>query len=311
MRLVVASAAVALAAFAAIALPASLLAWLAARRLALAREAGAANLFALRTLPAALGLAGTLGLAVPAFVRFEPRQVAEGPGLTFVLLALAGAALLGRGLLRAVAGAWATGRLRRAWMAAARPVALPGAPVPAYRLRHGFPVVSVLGVLRPRLFVAEQVLDSLSAAELSAVLAHEAAHVAARDNLRRLLLQLCPAPPWGSGLLERGWERAAEEAADASTPERLDLATALVKTARLAPPGARLDVPAAALHRGGALARRVIRLTAEGAKGAAPDRRPGKLARAVLLAGLGAWLGLCAQALPSVHRLVEGLVHLP
>ena len=69
---------------------------------------------------------------------------------------------------------------------------------PAFRIRHSFPVVSVVGILRPRLFIAEQVLEHLSSAELRAVLAHEAAHVSAADNLKRLVVRLCPALPWNA-----------------------------------------------------------------------------------------------------------------
>jgi hypothetical protein len=89
-------------------------------------------------------------------------------------------------LRRSVGDFRATRRLRRLWEQEGRALPLPGSPAPAYAIRHPFPVVSVVGVLRPRLYVAEQVLERLSPSELRAVVAHEAGHLASLDNLKRL-----------------------------------------------------------------------------------------------------------------------------
>jgi Zn-dependent protease with chaperone function len=100
-------------------------------------------------------------------------------------------------------------RLGRRWLREGRPLELPGAPAAAYRIRDPFPVVSVVGILRSRLFVAEQVVERLSKSELEAVLAHEAGHLAAHDNLKRLALRLAPTLPpagarWAGGSLGAG-----------------------------------------------------------------------------------------------------------
>jgi peptidase M48-like protein len=275
--------------------------------------ATARRLFALRLLPALLGAAVAGGLTLPGFLLHEPRESDEVAGLAFSLLVAAGLLSIARGIARGAADWWASRRLHRSWTRAGRPLALPGAPVPAYRIRNPFPVVSVVGILRPRLFVADQVLERLSAAELRAVLAHEAGHVAAADNLKRLLVRLCPAPPWPGAArrLEERWEQAAEEAADARCGVPLDLASALLKTARLAPVGARIELPVASFHNGSALARRVRRLTrqADGAGGSPARLRGAGRAVAVVLVAATVWVW--PQALLFAHRVVEALVRLP
>jgi len=313
------TACVCLASFAAVGALASLGAWGAGRFVPDAGSGDAAitarRLFALRLLPALLGAAVAGGLTLPGFLLLEPRESREVAGLAFSLLVAAGLLSIARGLGRGAADWWASRRLHRSWTREGRPLALPGAPVSAYRIRNPFPVVSVVGILRPRLFVADQVLERLSAAELRAVLAHEAGHVAAADNLKRLLVRLCPALP-GPGAarrLEERWEQAAEEAADARSGVPLDLAAALLKTARLAPVGARIELPVASFHKGSALARRVRRLTrqADGAGDVAPPARLRGAGRVVAVALVAAAVWAWPQTLLLAHRVVEALVRLP
>jgi len=144
--------------------------------------------------------------------------------------------------------------------------------MPAQCIEHSFPVVAVVGSLRPRLFIARTVIETLSQEELTAALAHETGHMIARDNLKRGLLRACrdvlTLLPCGR-FLDGHWSEAAEAAADeyaasAGKGVALDLAAALVKIARLVPAGATPIVPAGALLIGnniGAIAWRVHRLT--------------------------------------------------
>jgi Zn-dependent protease with chaperone function len=307
------AAGVGLATFLAVAFVSSLIATLAARRV-LDRDPlrAARRLFWLRLLPTLLALIATVAIAVPAFLRFEPAAAEESPGVTFVLLACAGAAVLAAGAWRAARDVQATRRLRRAWLKQGRPIDLPGAPVPLVAMEHPFPVVCVMGVLRPRIFVADAVLRALSPAELRALLAHERAHVGSFDNLRRLLLRASVPLPWPAlaRRLEQRWEDVSEEAADVRADAGLDLASALVATSRLAAPGSRLELGAAAFHRGGAVARRVRRLCAAQA---GTDVRPVGARGLTLGAALGA--ATVAASWPYVvgpaYRLLEALVHLP
>jgi Zn-dependent protease with chaperone function len=306
---------------AALAVPASfsvsvLLGALAARAFAPAadRVADAASrarcFVALRALPSVAGLTVALWIVFPSFLLFEPRGEKEIPGAGFLVLAAFGALGIATGMRRGVADLVATRRLGRRWAAEGRLLSLAGWDGPAHAIQHPFPVVSVVGVLRPRLFVAEQVIETLSESELQAVVSHESGHVASGDNLKRLLMRVLPALPWpgASSRLVEAWDEAAEEAADSYAPNALELASALVKTARLAPAGARLDLPVAAFHRGDSVARRVRLLTE------APEWVPLRSPRRAWAYGLAVAAGLAvawsAPVLVAVHGALEGFVHL-
>jgi Zn-dependent protease with chaperone function len=269
---------------------------------------GGSAALALRLLPSTAALVAAGALAVPAFLLYEPVRAEERPGVVALLLATAGLALAGS-LARRWWGAWrATRTLLAAWERRARPVALPRSPVPAFRIAEAFPVVAVVGVLRPRLYVARSVLRALTPGELGAVLDHEAAHLEARDNLKRWLIACAPCLGWREAALplERAWERTAEDDADRGSRGALELASALVKTARIAPHGQRLLAPAAAFH-GGDIARRIQALV-EG-RPAGPAR--GRRLRAALIAAAAAALATSPLAWPLAHRWAETLIHLP
>src|SRR6185503_5338698 len=123
-----------------------------------------------------------------------------------------------------------------------------------FELNHEFPLLAVVGTIRPRLFVADQVLSSLTPSELRAAIAHEAGHLSARDNLKRSLLRVCGDAlllvPCGRSL-DRAWADTAEAAADEyaaheSSAAAINLAAALVKVAKMVPKGPRATLPIAA-----------------------------------------------------------------
>jgi Zn-dependent protease with chaperone function len=281
----------------------------------------AAVALVLRLLPAAAGLAVGLLLVVPAWLTLEPAATSETAGLVLLALAALGAALVASGLARAVLAIVATRRVVRGWMADAEPLVLAAAPAPAYRIRDAFPAVCVVGILRPRLFVAGQVLDRLSAEEIDAVLAHEAGHLRARDNLKGLAVRAAFDGLAFTGLgrrLEHTWREAAESLADASASSAaqssaLHLAAALIKVARMAPDGARVALPVPALHTGDDFVARVEALVGKAQQarpGASGTARPASAVTVGLVAAGGA---LVAAALPSLlplaHRAIEVLVH--
>jgi len=281
-------------------------------------------LFLLRTAPALLALVAVLALLIPSYVIHEPRDTEEavsaGLGLLAALSLIGIACALRRG-----AAAWiATRRLLRTWQKHARPVTLADSGLPAFRIRHRFPVVGIVHFSRPRLFIAEQVFLSLGREELAAVLAHERGHLAAGDSFKRALLAVCRDVlgmlPRGRHL-ERLWSAAAEEAADdyaarTGPTAALDLASALVKLARLAPAGSALRMPAGAhlvVGDPGSITARVVRLTRMGPGGAS-----GSCAAAarVILGGVSVLLSclVLAAAGPriyaAVHAALEVLVSL-
>jgi Zn-dependent protease with chaperone function len=279
-----------------------------------ARRAPALLLLAL--LPAGGGLAAGLGLALPAWLVYEPHGRAESPGPVLLWLGVLGALLVFGRLSAALVDHRRTARLVRRWQAAGRE--LRGLPLPATRVDVDAPVAALAGIRRPRLLLSGALVEALEPGELEAVVAHERAHAAAHENLKRLLLRASPDPlallPAGERLRAQ-FEEAAEVAADRSACARvppLRLARALLKVAALARNGAPLEIAAAALHREGCVAARVRALLhahdVGGCTGpAAPPR-----GMAWIVAGFFGLLLAAASAclLPQAYAAAESLVHL-
>jgi peptidase M48-like protein len=278
------------------------------------------RLFWVRLLPAGLGIVLALGLVLPAFLWLEPAKNGErvGPGLALVA-ALSGAVLFG-GLGRAAFGLLATRRLVRGWARQARPIHLPGIELPAFSLDERFPLVAIAGCVRPRLYVASSVLRHCTSGELAAIVAHETGHLRRGDTWKRVLLRACPdlfaLIPVGAEI-EGRWADAAEQAADehaapAGSMRALDLASALIRVARLAGSARPRPLPLTTLYRGGGVAERVSRLLEPSSLAPSDGRRPRFHAGSLLLV-TGALIGPTVAALgglPPVHRLLEAVVRL-
>jgi peptidase M48-like protein len=290
---------------------AALVPWLWRRIVSPTPAERAAAQLRLRLLPGALALTGAL-FTVTSYLLFEPRTFQERTGI--ILVSLAGfATLLGIGaIVRTLGLSRATRRACARWLETAEPVALAGATVPCLAVEARFPIVAVVGVFRPRLIIARSVLAACTPAELAAIVAHEQAHLTARDNLRRAIFLLAPdILGWLplSGRLLGDWREATEEAADdfagqSDDGQRVTLAEALIKVARLAPVGLRPEaLPASALYDGENIEHRVRRLLAP----PRPDR-PARTAwqRAVLVAFV---LGACGLAIGGVQAILEVAVN--
>jgi len=303
-------------AFAVFATAASLIARLAGDRITRAmaeapprsRERG---LFAVRSLPAGAAVVAAFGVALPIFLWFEQPGTDEPVGRTLALIAAGGLFLLLRGVWRAGAAWRSTARVVRDWQRRGRQLdGLHGldTPMRAYAVDEPFPVVAVVGIVTPRLFVAERVLRECTAGEIAAMVAHECAHVSARDNVKRLIIRSCQDVFGSPRHLETSWSAAAEEAADAQAASRhpsarLDLAQALIHVARLATP--RAPALASAFYLGGSIETRVRRLV-DPPPAPVPARWPRLAvpAAAILLAVT------IVFAAPAVHALMEEAVRL-
>jgi Zn-dependent protease with chaperone function len=209
-------------------------------------------LFSLRTLPAIVALLAVALLLVPSYLTFEPRHTTESVSFKLGLLALLSATGIALSIYRGIATRRATAKLTSDWLERGRRIEIKGIEIEAWQIEHTFPLIAIIGFLRPRLFIANQVLEILTPEEISAALAHENGHLAAGDNLKRGLLQACRDAlliiPSGR-LLDKAWSEASEEAADENAARQgnnvaLDLASALVKIARNIPQGARPTMPA-------------------------------------------------------------------
>lgn len=145
----------------------------------------------------------------------HPAALVEGGGQ---LLALAGSALL-------LAAAWRAARLATAHARRQRQLRQLARPQPeGYGLIDSSAVFAVTaGLLRPEVYVSAGMRARLDAAQRQSLLAHEASHVAHRDNLRLALLTLlAPAALSGpsSGLM-RALRGALEARCDAEAAHRL------------------------------------------------------------------------------------------
>lgn len=287
-------------------------------------ESRAQILFALRVLPAALALFGALLLLAPAYITHEPRHAAEAVSLKLGALAALSASGILLALWRGATAHRITRDLARNWMNRAEAIDL-GLPIPTYRLRHRFPVIAVVGIFRPRLFIADYLFEALTRDELAATIDHECGHLASRDNLKRAILRICrdvlTIVPSGRSL-DRAWAQASEEAADEYAARKgsavaLDLASALVKIARLAPAGASPLLPAGTMILGenvATIADRVKRLTKIASAEAGME--PGRSSKAILLFRVlctaialgGLSIAADSSSLSAIHRLIETAV---
>jgi len=273
----------------------------------------------LRLFPSALAMLFVGAILLPAYSTFEPRDTEEPVGLVLVVLACGSAWVLLGGVRRGVASWLATRRMVSSWLDRAEAVQPKGLPVPAYRIESDFPIATVVGIFRPRLFLARKLFEACAPAELSAMVAHESAHLRASDNLKQLLLRFCPdflAPLSMASVFEEDWRQACEEAADdlgagGSPVLRLDLAAALLKVARLASPGASVDLLTSAFYRGEDVARRVTRLLSPGPRSRGTVLPPSALWLALgVLLPLFAMLASDVELLHSVHQATERVVAL-
>jgi Zn-dependent protease with chaperone function len=197
----------------------------------------------MRTGPPAVAIIWIVAFIIPSYLEYEPYTTNEFVSLKLGLLAAISAVGVGLAIWRGLRSWLATRTLLTRWMMNSTPLKLDGVRVPAFRLKYSFPIIAVVGMLRPRLFIAEQVLASLSAEELAAAIAHECGHLVARDNCKRSLMRASRAAllmvPCGTSL-DRAWSEASESAADEyaaqeSSALALNLASALVRIARMIP----------------------------------------------------------------------------
>ena len=210
-------------------------------------------LFALRVGPMALAFISVTLFLVPSYLGYEPLVTSEIVSKKLAALAILSAIGVALALSRALRSWFATRSLLREWLSSSVPIRLNGTSIPTFRIANSFPIIAVVGTFRPRLFIAEHVLETLSPEELTAAIAHEGGHLYAHDNLKRSLLRACAdvllVVPCGRSL-DRAWAEAAECAADEhavqqSAETALNLASALVKIAKMVPVGARATVPLA------------------------------------------------------------------
>ena len=283
------------------------LAWIAGtvlRRRAV--QPSAVLLLAVRLFPAAASLLSTFVLFVPVHWTTETRGVRESFGWVLILAAVAGLFLLVRSFGRAFAIARADRRLR----AIERASPLVSGALESF----GVPGMALAGILRTRVVIDPRIAAALTGPELEVAIAHELAHRRAVDNLKRWACHCAPdffGMTRTSVQLERAWHAAAESRADARAANEddrraVDLASALVKVARITTPGTGHAVWSA-FNDPALLSTRVHQL-ASGAP-AAPGYHPIRTVSAAMgvLLGIAVLTPVLAQ---PIHALTEAIVAL-
>lgn len=268
-------------------------------------------LIAIRLLPAAGSAVFALCLFAPAHWRYEPRGTDESFGLGLHLLALAGAALLARAAWRLSRALRAAGDLRVS-TALPRLAAAPDAEV--YEVA-GLTSISLAGVLRPRILVGDAARRVLTPREFEAAVAHEVAHGRFYDNWTRLAIACAPdllGHSRTARAIERRWSALAECRADAraaggDSARAAELASALIKVARLGVSGTPPPVWST-LHDEPLLAERVQRLVS----GAVPPtpRPAGPGTSMIWTLGLAALTAAGVWTGGALHQLTETVAHL-
>ncbi len=275
------------------------------------RTQSAAFWFGVRIFPSAFAIVFVAALFVPSYLAYEPRESVEGFDLTLTAMAIAALALWIIGMARALR-AWRGANTRAAeWMRHARPIALEGTNLPAFEIDADAPLMALVGILRPRLFVTRGLIDALTAEELGASVTHEIGHSRAWDNVKRLAMRAAPdllGESDAAQTLERRWAAAAERRADACAAggaARCALASALVKVARLMPSTIPdIGEPISTLVSGGDLAARVEGLLDD----RTPARTPTLFAWIVATTALMTSIAAYAPLLRLVHSATEALV---
>ena len=209
-------------------------------------------LFVMRIGPPVIAIVALVAFMIPSYLIYEPHKTEEFVSWKLGTLAALSAVGVGLAIWRGVRSYLATSALLKQWLASSTAIQLDAIAAPTFVVQHPFPIIAVVGALRPRLFIAHHVLESLSQEELAAAIAHECGHLAAHDNFKRTVLRISRAAllpiPCGRSL-DRAWSDASESAADEHAAQRsslvaLNLASALVRIAKMIPKGQRQIMPA-------------------------------------------------------------------
>jgi Zn-dependent protease with chaperone function len=209
-------------------------------------------IFSLRIFPLLFALIFTFAFLIPSYFLFEPHLPDETVSLKLAIPALISLIGISVAIFRVFGTWWRTHRLIKSWLRCSELIQIENLSLPIYRIKHQFPVIAVVGVFKPKLFIAEQVFESLDENELSAAIRHECGHLATHDNLKRMLLRICRdllVFPLGKKL-ERAWAENSESAADEFAAQTnkttaINLAAALIKIVKIVPPNTTPTMPVA------------------------------------------------------------------
>ncbi len=279
--------------------------------------AAAALVFSLRLLPFVMASFAVAAFCVPSYLLLEPQTGTEPLGGLCATAAVLGILSWLFAGARAATALWRTLAFERECRRSGSEMHLEGRMTSALVVDSRMPLLALSGVLRPRLFLSREVLETLQPEELEAALRHEKAHRNSRDNLKRLVFLLIPeALPFARCFapLERSWAKYSEWAADdeasgGDSHRALWLASALLRVARM---GSALQpqLSASLTACGCGLEARVERLLRTEA---GPEEMAGRGSfvrhrKLLLIGACAAATVLLPGAMACVHGLLERLI---
>lgn len=278
-------------------------------------------LLVFRLLPISLAVAVSLGLALPAFLKFEPPSTHEMLNAQLLSLAVLGGGVLVLMLVRALRVWRMTRFMQQEWQRHSHRASSNGSNIPLFRIDTQASLLAVTGFLKPKVFVSRAVSEALTEEELTAALAHESAHVRSRDNLKQMLMKITAPPAWLNALrsTDAAWTRASEVAADESAlaqgASALELSSALIKVGRLSM-GNTLPSTLTASHlvpcgcSSATLTRAAhLRDLLENGTVITPvENSGGRKLAAIMLLMVAIYIGCFITLLPAVHEALEFLV---
>lgn len=210
------------------------LGWQRLNKLRLSEKNLADTLFLARVLPMLASIAVTCAFVIPSFQLLEPRGIEEETGILPVAFGVIAIVFIASACSRVLKAQSRTARVVAGWLEKGQ-----ADRTGAYTVcsQTDVPPLTLVGLHKPRVLVSDRALGVLTENEIGIALRHERAHIASRDNLKKLISQFCPFP--GMRQLEMAWAEAAELAADdaavSNANDAVDLAAALVKLSRLVP----------------------------------------------------------------------------
>ncbi|HEX5888258.1 MAG TPA: M56 family metallopeptidase [Pyrinomonadaceae bacterium] len=286
-------------------------------------------LFVMRIGPPVIAIVAIVAFMIPSYLTYEPHHTEEVVSWKLGGLAALSAIGVALAFARGVRSWLATRSLLKEWLASSTPIQLDAIKVRTFVFQHPFPIIAVVGAIRPRLFIAAQVLESLSEEELAAAIDHEYGHLAAHDNFKRSVMRISRAAllliPCGRSL-DRAWSDASESAADEYAAQRssvvaLNLASALVRIAKMIPKGQQQIMPASVsaflagnddVPRVRVRVRRLVELAGGDPRllvSSAPLVRFLPWTALTVLVVISVMIESRPQVLAAVHQLVEHVVH--
>jgi Zn-dependent protease with chaperone function len=196
--------------------------------------------FALRVFPTIFPFLFLSLLFAPAFAIYEKYNPGEFIRVKLAVLTFISSVCITWAVIQSLLSLLRTRFQITKWAREENRLNLKYTKFPAYRIKHVYPMLAVVGFFKPKIFVDARVLEILNENELAAVIAHEHAHVELQDNWKRLALKFCKSLlifPFNTRI-ETAWETSVEAVADkfASNGKHsrsLDLASALAKLARV------------------------------------------------------------------------------